>query len=82
MPMKLKIVSPDKAVLDRTADSVRLMMESGSVGILPGHLPFAGRIKGPSAILINGGEEEFSVNGGFAVVMPDSVTVFAGGTKQ
>lgn len=78
MPMNLKIISPEETEVDKSADHVRLMMESGAVGVLPGHSPFAGNVAASKIrFSSSGGDEEVYIQGGFAVVTPDSVTVFA-----
>jgi F-type H+-transporting ATPase subunit epsilon len=38
--MKLKIVTPLSVVVDEDVDSLKAEDESGSFGILPGHIPF------------------------------------------
>lgn len=83
MQMNLKILSPEEIIVDKSADFVHLKMESGSVGILPGHIPLAGKIR-RSLVKFkrNNEEEQVKVDEGYAVVMPDSVTVFTAKKQQ
>ncbi|MFA5104367.1 MAG: F0F1 ATP synthase subunit epsilon [Candidatus Margulisiibacteriota bacterium] len=80
--MNLKILSPDKIIVDKPADFVSLMMESGSVGILHGHVPLAGKlVRSYVKFDHEGKEEKVPVDGGYAWIMPDSVTVFTAGRQ-
>lgn len=77
MQMNLKILSPEKVITEKPADFVSLMTESGSIGVLPGHVPLAGKLVRSSVKFYHEGKEEtVPVDGGYAVIMPDSVTVF------
>lgn len=83
MQMNLKILSPEEIFIDKPAGFVSLMTETGSVGILPGHVPFAGKLTRSYVRFENEGEEEkILVDGGYALVMSDSVTVFTAGIPQ
>ncbi len=78
MPMNLKILNPDTTIVDRSVDYVQLTMKSGAIGILSGHTPFAGEIvKSYIKFSFDGKEEKVPLEGGYAVVMPDNVKVFA-----
>lgn len=37
--LKLEVLTPDKLVLDTTADSLRVLLPDGWWGVLPGHAP-------------------------------------------
>ena len=83
MRMNLKILSPDGIIVDKPADFVSLMVESGSVGILPGHVPLAGKLmRSYVKYDHDGNTETVPVDGGYAVVMPDSVTVFTARIRE
>jgi F0F1-type ATP synthase epsilon subunit len=83
MPMRLNILSPEEIIVDAPADSVRLVMESGAVGVLSGRSPLAGKIKRSFVKYSCGNKEErTAVEEGFAVVMPDRVTVFTSGKSK
>jgi F-type H+-transporting ATPase subunit epsilon len=70
------VVTPEKAVLDAQVDFVALPMFDGEVGILPGRAPLIGRL-GPGELRIKRGDktDRFYVDGGFAQVRADVVTV-------
>jgi F-type H+-transporting ATPase subunit epsilon len=70
------VVTPERALLDETVDFVALPMYDGELGVLPGRAPLIGRL-GPGELRIRHGEhvERFYVDGGFAQVRGDVVTV-------
>jgi F-type H+-transporting ATPase subunit epsilon len=70
------IVTPERAVLDETAQFVALPMYDGELGVLPGRLALIGRL-GFGELRIKAGvhEKRFFVDGGFAQVRDDVVTV-------
>ena len=71
------VIEPEKIVLDEDADEVGLMTQSGSLGILPGHIPLAVHLKEGDMTYIKDKKIKIvSIKGGFARVLPDSVTVF------
>ncbi len=81
--MKLKITGLNNSFEYDNVESVRLPMESGWVGVLPGRSPFAGRVAGASLIYRSGGKDrKMRLSEGFAVVMPETVSVFAEAAEQ
>jgi F-type H+-transporting ATPase subunit epsilon len=78
---KLEIVTPEKKVVNTTAEEAQIPGKNGYLGILPGHAPLitelaVGEItyresSGPS------GEQRLAVAWGFAEVLPDKVTILA-----
>jgi F-type H+-transporting ATPase subunit epsilon len=70
------VVTPEKAVLDATVDFVALPMLDGELGVLPGRAPLIGRL-GPGELRTHrtGRTERYFVDGGFAQVRTDVVTV-------
>ena len=77
MQIKLRVIEPEKIVLDEDADEVGLMTQSGSLGILPGHIPLAAHLKeGDMTYIKDKTVKTVRIKGGFARVLPDSVTVF------
>jgi F-type H+-transporting ATPase subunit epsilon len=70
------VVTPERAVLDETADFVALPLLDGELGVLPGRAPLVGRL-GAGALRIRRGQETkwFYVDGGFAQVRANVVTL-------
>ena len=70
------IVTPEKAVLDETADFIVLPMIDGELGVLPGRAALVGRLGSGELRLKRGNEvKRLRVEGGFAQVRADVVTV-------
>lgn len=77
--LKLLVVTAEKKVVDTEADDVTLPGEMGYLGILPGHAALITLLKTGVVSYRNGGESEaFALDGGFAEVSSDVVTVLAG----
>src|SRR5919201_136420 len=76
MPLRCVVVTPERALLDATVDFVALPMYDGELGVLPGRAALIGRL-GPGELRIRHGEQvqRFFVDGGFAQVRGDVVTV-------
>src|SRR5690242_19121890 len=74
--LRCTLVTPDRAVLDQTVDYVILPMFDGELGVFPGHLALVGRL-GPGDLRLNHGgrTEVYFIDGGFAQVKHDVVTV-------
>src|SRR5262249_13513539 len=70
------VVTPERALLDATADFVVLPMYDGELGVLPGRAPLIGRL-GYGELRIRRGRDtqHFFVDGGFAQVRANTVTV-------
>ncbi len=70
------VVTPERALLDETVDFVALPMYDGELGVLPGRAPLIGRLgPGELRIRLGGQTQRFFVDGGFAQVRGDVVTV-------
>lgn len=77
--IKLSIVTPEKEVV---SDDAQIVMAPGSVGefgVLSGHTPFLTSLKVGAVRYTDGSGKErvVFVNGGFAEVLPDKVTILA-----
>jgi F-type H+-transporting ATPase subunit epsilon len=74
--LKCVVVTPERALLDETADFVVLTMYDGELGVLPGRAPLIGRL-GYGELRIRRGDQtdRFFVDGGFAQVRANTVTV-------
>jgi F-type H+-transporting ATPase subunit epsilon len=70
------VVTPERTVLDATVDFVALPMFDGELGVLAGRAPLIGRL-GPGELRTKRGTDvqRFYVDGGFAQVRSDVVTV-------
>ena len=70
------VVTPEKAVFDEPADMVILPMIDGELGVQPGRAALVGRLGRGQLRLKRGGETEtYQLDGGFAQVRSDVVTV-------
>ena len=77
--LKLEVVTPDKAVVSDVAKTVVAPGAYGQFGVLPGHTTFLTTLQtGMIRYQEQGGSERVVfVNGGFAEVSLDTVTVLA-----
>src|SRR5436189_6114032 len=77
--LQCTVVTPERAVLDETADFVVLPMYDGELGVLPGRAPLIGRL-GFGELRVRRGDntQRFYVDGGFAQVRANVVTVLTG----
>jgi len=77
--IKLEIVTPEKTVVSEEAQIVMAPGSLGEFGVLIGHTPFFTTLKVGIVRYkdIKGEERLVFVNGGFAEVLPDRVTVLA-----
>ena len=74
--LKCVVVTPERAVLDEPAEFVALPMYDGELGVLPGRAPLIGRLgSGELRLQQRGAARRFFVDGGFAQVRADTVTV-------
>jgi F-type H+-transporting ATPase subunit epsilon len=74
--LKCVVVTPERAVLDETADMVILPMIDGELGVQPGRAALIGRL-GKGELRLNSGNQvrKWHLEGGFAQVRSDVVTV-------
>lgn len=76
--LRLEVVTPSHRVLKARADEVRIPGALGELGILPGHTPLLTSLGTGELKWTEGSEEgRLVVQGGFAEVQPDTVTVLA-----
>lgn len=70
------IVTPERAVLDQSADFVALPMFDGELGVLPGRAPLIGRLGfGELRTVVGKTVHRYFIDGGFAQVVGNVVTV-------
>jgi F-type H+-transporting ATPase subunit epsilon len=73
------VVTPERALLDEPADFVALPLYDGELGVLPGRAALIGRLGYGELRIKRGGEtRRFFVDGGFAQVRANTVTVLTG----
>ena len=74
--LRVVVVTPERAVLDESAESVVLPMFDGERGVLAGHAAFVGQL-GPGELRIKSGTtlKRFFIDGGFAQVTGSVVNV-------
>ena len=75
---QLEIVTPEKKVVETTAEEVQIPGKNGYLGILPGHAPLITELAvGEITFRENSTEQQLAVAWGFAEVLPDKVTILA-----
>jgi len=76
--LRLEVVTPSRRVLESRASEVRIPGALGELGVLPGHTPLLTSL-GTGEVTWVDGETigRLVVQGGFAEVQPDAVTVLA-----
>ncbi len=75
------VVSPEKKLLDELVDSVVLPLYDGELGVFPGRAPMIGRLGfGELRINVGGQVRRFFVEGGFAQVRDNVLTVLSART--
>jgi len=75
---QLEIVTPEKKVVDTSAEEVQIPGKDGYLGVLPGHAPLITEL-GVGQISFREGatEQRLAVAWGFAEVLPGKVTILA-----
>ena len=75
--LKLKVIIPDKLLVDEEAHEVGLPGLDGCLGILPGHSPLLVTLgDGDISYRFLNNEKKVSVSGGYAEVLADEIQVF------
>ncbi|MEJ2187799.1 MAG: ATP synthase F1 subunit epsilon [Acidobacteriota bacterium] len=76
--LRLEVVTPRSRILECEADEVRLPGALGELGVLPGHTPLLTSLGTGRLLWIDRqGVGRLAVQGGFAEVLPNAVTVLA-----
>ncbi len=74
--LRVLIVTPERKLVDQTAEGVIVPLFDGELGIFPLHAPLIGRLgAGELRILTDGKPDAFFVDGGFVEVLNDVVSV-------
>jgi F-type H+-transporting ATPase subunit epsilon len=77
--LRVRLVTPDRILVESTVDAVELPGKSGYLEVLLGHAPLLTEL-GAGDVRLHGGEageQRFNVAWGFAEVLPDRVTILA-----
>ena len=76
--LRFEVVTPSRRVLEGRAAEVRIPGVLGELGILPGHTPLLTSL-GTGEVKFTDGDTttQLVVQGGFAEIQPDTVTVLA-----
>ena len=76
--LRLEVVTPSRRVLEAHADEIWIPGALGELGILPGHTPLLTSLGTGELKWTEGSEHgRLVIQGGFAEVQPDAVTVLA-----
>ncbi len=76
--LNFALVSPEREVFHGDVDQVVVPGSEGDFGVLPNHAPVMSVVKiGALRVLNDGAERRIFVNGGFADVTPEGLTVLA-----
>ena len=81
--LKFDLVSPEKLVMSGEVDAVQIPGAEGDFGVLPNHSPVMAIIR-PGTLVVenNGTTQSFELDGGFADVTPEGVTVLAEAIRE
>ena len=77
--LRVRLVTPDRILVDASADAVELPSKSGYMEVLFGHAPLLSEL-GVGEVRLhggNGGDQTYFVVWGFVEVLPDRVTILA-----
>lgn len=76
--LQLKIITPERIVLDEAVDSVTLPTTEGEITILPDHIPLISTLaSGDIVARVNGEDVPMAVSGGFVEVSNNEVKILA-----
>ena len=83
--LKLKIVTPERLVLEEMVDQVTIPTTEGEITVLPDHIPVVIGLKSGDVVALTGGEHvPMAVSGGFVEVKsrPAAEDPRSGGSGQ
>lgn len=76
--LRLEFVTPERAVAHEDVDELQLPGEEGYLGVLPGHAPLLAALRTGEMWYRKGNQTFYAfVDGGFAEVLPDRVSILA-----
>ena len=74
--LRLVLVTPETTLLDQQVRSMQFPLYDGQIGVLPGRAPLVGRLGlGELKYSSNDGEGRFFIDGGFAQIKGQVVTI-------
>src|SRR5579875_3828401 len=79
-PIRVRLVTPDRVLVDQDADSVEVPSRAGNFEVLYGHAPLLAELAPGEVIIVSGVRHEgqrFNVARGFVEVLPERVTILA-----
>src|SRR3990167_5948173 len=81
--MKLRIITPEKLVLEEDIDRVTLPTKEGEITVLPHHIPLVGIVQ-PGEIFIKKGNQSIpmAVSGGMLQVRPSEIIILADSAER
>lgn len=78
--LRVRLVTPDRILVDQTADAVEVPSKTGYIEVLYGHAPLLAELA-PGEVRLhasrNDAGDRFSVARGFVEVLPERVTILA-----
>jgi len=79
--LRVRVVSPERVLLETCADAVELPAKNGYMEVLFGHAPLVAEL-GAGDVRVHGchddgGDQVYNVSWGFVEVLPDRVTILA-----
>ncbi len=77
--LHIRLVTPDRVLIDESAEAVELPSKSGYMEVLYGHAPLLAEL-GVGEVRLHGGsggDQTYFVVWGFVEVLPDRVTILA-----
>lgn len=76
--LQFSLVSPEQELFNGEVDQVDVPGTEGDFGVLPLHAPFMTAIRtGAITVFNDGAQTKYMIQGGFADVTPDGLTVLA-----
>ena len=78
--IQLRLVTPERMLVDTTVDAVELPAKNGYIEVLYGHAPLLAELGAGDVTLHGGGDgsgDRYNVAWGFVEVLPDRVTILA-----
>ncbi len=76
--LHFSLVSPEREVFSGEVDQVDASGSEGDFGVLAGHAPFMTTLRPGRVTVLNNGERiAYEVQGGFAEVTPEGLTILA-----
>ena len=76
--LNVSLVSPERELFTGQVDQVDIPGTEGDFGVFPDHSPMMAAIRtGAVTVYMDGAEQQFFVQGGFADVTPEGLTILA-----